>query len=234
MPMKYRKGNKPIGNVLKNIKTATKRIAANPWIVFIVLMGVVLVTCHGKAKQKKTYEHKIECLADSISSMRSTVDSLECLQRIESVVIMKAGEFAVRPRCHETEFTVDSAASLLVEIGAWYPDIKLAQYQCESGLGKSTMAKGAKNIGGMRATRKRPTTQIKNSDWNGYGMYNNWESFIIDHVLWDQSVFGCKKPSRAEYISTLDRIYGGNGDYGQVMDKESRKYQKLFVRHGGR
>lgn len=155
-------------------------------------------------------------------------DSLDCLQRIESVVIAKAGEFAVRPRCYETDFTVEAAAVLLTELEAWYPDIKLAQYQCESGFGKSAMAKGANNMGGMRVTGKRPTTQIKGSDWNGYGIYNNWESFIIDHILWDQSVFGCRKPSRSEYIATLDRIYGGHGDYGQVMDTESRKYWWLF------
>lgn len=208
-----------VSETLKRVPTSAFAVLS---VVFVVLPWLYAWHCN------KVHRGEMSRLESELAEVSAKRDSLECLQNIESVVIAKAGEFAARPRCYETEFTVEAAAILLTELGAWYPDIKLAQYQCESGFGKSAMAKGANNMGGMRVTGKRPTTQIKGSDWNGYGIYNNWESFIIDHILWDQSVFGCRKPSRAEYVATLDRIYGGHGDYGQTMDKESLKYRWLF------
>lgn len=135
------------------------------------------------------------------------------------------------PHGDEVDITEDSVASLLISVGAWYPDIKMAQYQCESGFGKSVVAKSANNLNGMKKTGSRQTTQLKNDTYHGYGKYTRWELSILDHVLWDYAVFGYRKPTRKEYIEQLDRIYGGYGDYGQVMDRESLKYRKFFKQY---
>lgn len=212
----------------KTAKTAVAWIWAHPIVPVSALLVIIVLTCAGNSKARKNYKTEIKRLNDSISSISSERDSLECLYRVENLVTMKAGEFAIRPHSEETEITEEAVAELLTELEAWFPDIKMAQYQIESGFGSSKMAKSANNISGMRKTNKRQTTQIKHEEYCGYGKYNNWESFIIDHVLWDYSVFGCRKPTRKEYIEKLNKIYSAHDDYGYVMDKTSRQYRKYF------
>lgn len=214
--------------MLKKIKKTIRWVYSRPIIPILALLFILVAALLANVNDKKLYKSEIKRLNDSVLVMSSVIDSLECIHNIEDKVTKKAGEFAIRPHNEKSELTEEAVADLLIELEAWFPDIKMAQYQCESGFGVSNVAKSANNISGMKKTGRRQTTQIKNDEYKGYGKYNNWESFVIDHVLWDCSVFGCKKPTRAEYIAMLDRIYGGHGDYGQVMDKESRKYSKFF------
>ena len=220
-----------VKNFIRNVYDFSLRtarwIARHQYIIILFVTGVFAVTCCTAHRYMRKAEAEIIALNDSIKSITVSRDSLECLYRVDDIMRM-AGEFAVKPHSDRSDITQDTVAGLLKKLDAWFPDIKMAQYQCESGFGKSEMAKGSNNMGGMRKTQKRQTTQIKGDEYHGYGKYNNWESSVIDHVLWDYAIFGCKKPTRPEYIATLDRIYGGYGDYGQVMDRESRKYRKYF------
>ena len=162
-----------------------------------------------------------------IVDMQEQIDSLN-LSNTENALIVKAGEYHITQHNEPIHLSKDSAASLLIEIGTWYPDIIMAQLQIESGFGVSDVAVKANNLAGMKKTNRRKTTQIKNMNYNGYGVYNNWESSVIDRVLWDYEFFNGKKPSRRAYIEKLNKFYGGHGDYGDVMDKHSKQFAKYF------
>lgn len=156
------------------------------------------------------------------------IEEIQNICNYENIVKYKAGEYAMHP--HKLVNIIDdtSVATLLIELNAWYPEIKMAQIKIESGFGTSTLAKNSNNICGMRRTSSRETTQVKKQDCNGYGVYNNWESCIIDMVLWDKAVFGNKKPTRQEYLNRINIIYSETQGYGKTIDEISRNYQKLF------
>lgn len=142
--------------------------------------------------------------------------------------MVKAGEFALHPHKLVNKISDSAVSKLLIDVNAWYPDIKMAQIQAESNFGTSHLAKNANNICGMRVTQSRETTQIKVQNYNGYGLYNNWESCVIDMVLWDYKTFKGHKPTRDKYISTLTMIYAESDNYGAKMDAYSNKYKKFF------
>lgn len=200
----------------------------HPVIPITVLLVVLTATCYKDARQRRGLKTEIDALKDTVEAMSGVIDSLECIHVLEDKVTKKAGELAIRPHGEGKKLTEENVAKLLTELDAWFPDIKMAQYQHESGFGVSKVARNANNISGMKKTGRRKTTQLKNEEYNGYGKYNDWESFVIDHVLWDYAVFGCHKPTRREYIVKLNRIYSEHGDYGETMERSSRQYRKYF------
>lgn len=160
-------------------------------------------------------------------SMSAVVDSIEVNSKTDQLM-KKAGEYAMTPHHETVKITKDSAASLLKVLGAWYPDIILAQIQIESSYGTSNVAQHSNNVLGMKRTNSRKTTQIKNTDYNGYGRYTNWQSCIIDRVMWDYEYFGATKPSRNKYLAKLNQRYGGQGHYGDTMNEYSKSYKKYL------
>lgn len=201
-------------------------------IYSIAIIGVLATVCICAYTSRSRYASHatsvISELRDSLALAQSELDSLRCVNNLETNVIKKIGEYTMRPHGDETSITVDSVASLLMSVDAWYPDIKMAQYQCESGFGKSVVAKSANNLNGMKKTGSRQTTQLKNDTYHGYGKYTRWELSILDHVLWDYAVFGYRKPTREEYIERLNRIYSSTENYGYTVDRTSAQYKDLF------
>lgn len=136
----------------------------------------------------------------------------------------KIGELAMRPHGRGGAMTEDSVASLLNELDAWFVDIKMAQIKVESGFGTSGLFKKANNVCGMKVTRSRRTTQLKGRSHNGYGVYNDWESSVIDMILWDMSAFGGERPSREEYVGRLGRVYAENPSYVSMVLSVAKGY----------
>lgn len=192
-------------------------------LITIALCGYVW-TFKFAEKEHNLVVSEYQCQIDSLNAR---IDSLE-VTNVTDYLMMKAGEYAITPHHKTTKITKDSAASLLISLNAWYPDIILAQIQVESTYGISDVAVNANNMLGMRKTNTRKTTQIKNTDYKGYGRYTNWESCLIDRVMWDYEVFGSKKPSRNAYIEKLNARYGEAEGYGYSMDRYSKKYMKYL------
>lgn len=165
-------------------------------------------------------------LQNRILNENLDIQTNEC--NYENVIKYKIGEYAMHPHHQVSNITKDSVAALLIELNAWYPDIIMAQIEIESAFGTSSLAKNNNNIVGMKRTNARETTQLKGNNKTEFGIYNNWESCIIDRVLWDYTVFGMKKPSRSDYIDQLNRSYGGFGDYGNKMDTNSSSFKQFF------
>lgn len=203
------------------------------WVTCAValLCGLVGFVLNGVVRKPENitepYIAKIDSLNMHIDSMNRYIDSVEVMSKTD-ILLMKSGEYHITPHSDSSTITKDSVGSLLVSLNAWYPDIIMAQVQVESDYGNSNVAKNSNNLVGMKKASKRRTTQIKNQDYNGYGKYNNWESCIIDRVIWDYEVFGSKKPSREAYIEKLNQIYAESRQYGTAMDGYSKNYMKYL------
>lgn len=213
--------------IYRNVKyfyETTDWVKWHPYIFFVLIMAAFTSFYITNMNQN----HVIQYYSDKVFEMELCIDSLQA-EHQEDILLMKAGEYHITPHHKTSDMTKDSVASLLTEINAWYPDIIMTQIQFESSYGTSDVARNANNVLGMKKTNKRRTTQIKNTDYNGYGKYINWESCIIDRVLWDYSFFGSKKPTRETYINKLNNFYGGTGNYGNVMDQNSKPYLKYLL-----
>lgn len=195
----------------------------NPYIYMAIAVIVFTLIYNINTRNNET----IRYYSEIVSVMETHVDSLS-IKCYEDNLLMKIGEIHVAPHHSAIDISKESVASLLTEIGAWYPDIIMAQIQFESCYGKSNVAAKSNNILGMKVTMRRSTTQIKNTDYNGYGIYTNWQSCVVDRVLWDYSFFDGQKPDRDTYINTLNTFYGGYGSYGDVMDKYGKDYIKYL------
>lgn len=115
------------------------------------------------------------------------------------------------------------AMTILESSGAWYPDVIIAQMHLESNNFKSDVGKNATNGFGMKkiaeSGRHRPTTQIPNHNYHGYGMYINWQLSLIDRILWEQWTFSGAKPSRSKYLQKIGDIYAEDPNYISKINK---------------
>lgn len=103
----------------------------------------------------------------------------------------------------------------LIDNGAWYPEILVAQAKLESGNYTSNIFKNTCNLYGMKKVGKRQTTQ--NGTYNGYGVYNNWCLSALDRMLWDMFTFKNVKPSREEYLKALEQ-YAETPNYIELIN----------------
>jgi hypothetical protein len=200
--------------------------AGGTWITWTVMafLGIFIINT---IRLESKHSHETIRYCKQIDSLQNCVDSID-VESKTAIMLMKAGEYHITPHNTSASITKDSVASLLKQLNAWYPDIIMAQIQAESCYGTSNVAINSNNILGMKKTNKRKTTQIKNQDYRGYGKYNNWESCVIDRVIWDYEMFGNKKPSRDTYINHLNSCYAESREYGNVMDSHSKRYLKYL------
>lgn len=104
----------------------------------------------------------------------------------------------------------------LTEVGAWYPDILLAQAKIESGTYTSNVFKAANNLYGMKTVNSRFHCQT--GRYNSYGHYDSWKLSVIDRILWDLFIFDSIKPDRDQYLRAL-RNYAEAQNYIETIEK---------------
>ena len=126
----------------------------HPVIPITALLVVLTATCYKDARQRRGLKTEIDALKDTVEAMSGVIDSLECIHVLEDKVTKKAGELAIRPHGEGKKLTEENVAKLLTELDAWFPDIKMAQYQHESGFGVSKVARNANNISGKRRVQR--------------------------------------------------------------------------------
>ena len=192
-------------------------------LIFCMLIGSI----YSGISMLDEHRMAVASYVSEIDSLSAHIDSLE-VDAKTNILLIKAGEYHITAHNDKAKITKDSVASLLTELGAWYPDIIMAQIQTESGYGVSDVAINANNLLGMKKTGKRKTTQIKNQEYKGYGKYNNWESCVIDRVMWDYEFFGNKKPTRENYVERLNQFYAESSQYGTAMNRYGKNYKKYL------
>ncbi len=180
------------------------------WIyIGLIMVGMILCMSFESKKLQKTYEDYKEVVLEN-QTLKEYVAIAELDNRIEIL----AGRYATSRTPIPSDR--DEVYKMCVQSGAWYPEIIMAQLILESGTGTSSIAKNARNLYGMKKVGEngRPTLQIPGVDWNGYGMYLNWQHSILDRVLWDFWLFKKIKPAtREEYLNRIDGIYAEDPDY---------------------
>lgn len=159
-----------------------------------------------------------------IIELNRTIDSLECVQNNHNLHTL-IGKYSITKDV--TPICKDTLWHFIVECGAWYPEVVIAQIEQESGLGKSDLAKKANNLCGMKKVVRRKTTQRKNTDVSGFGVYDNWNLSVIDRMLYDYHVYGYKKPSKDVYIANL-ASYGADENYIQKIRNRAAIYEKEY------
>jgi len=183
------------------------------WYLFLGILVVIAGLIWALVCSTK-HNHK---LVDEYNNM---VKEKEIYQEIVEVasndyhIELLAGHYALSKTPIPTNR--DEIFKVVCESGAWYPEIIMAQIIQESGAGTSNVYRNANNLFGMKKVRSggRPTLQLPNTDYNGYGVYMNWQHSILDRVLWDTWVFKKKKPeTREEYLNRLGCIYAEDPNY---------------------
>ena len=187
------------------------------WLSAIVLVIVLTTFCIESHKDIVLLKEENGVLKESIE-----------LATIDHNIELLAGKYATSktsiPKDKEEIF------KFVVESGAWYPDIIMAQLIMESGAGTSNVYRHSRNLYGMKKVgegpRSRPSLQIPGMTYSGYGMYLNWQHSILDRVLWDKWMFKNEKPSsREEYYKKIDGIYAEDPAYIEKVRKVAKEWE---------
>lgn len=123
------------------------------------------------------------------------------------------------------ELTYDNVYKHIIECGIEFPDIVFAQSVLESGHYKSEVFNSNNNMFGMKMPRVRQTVAIGNN--LGYAKYPDWQSSIIDYMLWQKNVMKTKSFSRAQYYAYLDKRYAHKGYSAKVKQIVKRFNQEV-------
>jgi hypothetical protein len=108
------------------------------------------------------------------------------------------------------------------ELGAWYPEVIMAQCVLESACGTSAVGRRDNNMYGMKKVSSRVTTQV-GSDRSGYGVYRNWKHSIIDRILWDRYNWN-EKPAKLQYMTRIQSVYAEDPNYLGKLNRESSRW----------
>lgn len=182
-------------------------------IVLFFIGAIIGISCISHTVKNKLYNDEITAMEDRLNVVENKADLMSLV-----------GYYTVNK---DAEPLTDSAVyAFLHECNAWYPDVIMAQYVIESGRGTSNVYHNSSNLFGMKRVSRRPTTQLPHIDYKGYGMYNNWQMSVIDHILWDYWTFSDHKPTREQYIAKLGAVYAEDTSYVVKISCEASKYGK--------
>lgn len=204
-------------NLIKHKERYTK-IFFSIISVFILFAVFQHINASNKIDHIKTSHDK------EVVKLNDTIDSLTYTKNIQNIHTL-IGKYAITKE--KVVINKDTLWGFIVECGAWYPEIIIAQIEQESGIGKSNLAKKANNLCGMMKVSVRETTQRKDESVSGFGVYDNWHLSVLDRILYDYNRYGYKKPTKEKYLQDL-ASYGCSEDYIEKIRQMSRKYEKEY------
>lgn len=100
------------------------------------------------------------------------------------------------------------------EIGIQHPRIVYAQFQLETGNGKSFQARNMNNLFGMAIPSRRVFVGTR-TPGSQYASYPHWHYSVIDYALW-QSRFAWGLTEQ-EYMNYLSRVYATAPNYTEKL-----------------
>ncbi len=202
------------GETYDKVCVISKRFA----VALLVLMGVIIMCATAgvsialrlsEQKEMAAISYERDSLRDEVAELREAVDAFNELEHNHNLNAL-IGELM---QCPFSEIPdKDSVADFALQIGMWYPDITMAQFRQETGVGSNpkSIYAATNNLMNMKRVSKRPTTQC--GSYNGYGMYANWKLCVIDMYLWERFVFGGIKPTKEQYFDKL-RSFAEDEEY---------------------
>ncbi|MBR4589776.1 MAG: glucosaminidase domain-containing protein [Bacteroidaceae bacterium] len=177
----------------KSIKARNERIIRCCFIgIIIFLIGVCVVIKNNCNKE--------------INAVQRYCDSIETASEVNELHYI-IGYLYLQTK-HERP-NKDTVYSFIKSCNVWYPEYIMAQAIIESGAGTSDLSKKANNLFGMKYINQsrphRPTTQIPDVSYKGYGVYKSWELSVVDRILWELSKYKYTKPTLQKYQNDLSR-----------------------------
>ncbi|WQJ53568.1 MAG: endolysin [Wendovervirus sonii] len=193
-----------------------KRLRVMPkWYIYVIIITVILSIFGGMLyiiiTERKQHEREINMYTEELYIKEHNAN-FYCL----------IGEYELAGK---TTLPADSSVyQFIIESGAWYPDIIMAQWCIESSYGTSDIAKNTNNCFGMRIVKTRPTLQIADKEYKGYGVYRNWQHSILDRVLWDLHVFDTM-PNKESYLKVIQNVYAEDKNYIPKIKNIAKQWQ---------
>lgn len=195
--------------------------------ILVLAVGIILIAANVDARSKRANTaYQMYTQYDSINK-RVTALEMELNDIIDDnklCSIIGAYTIINQPTVQPT---VENVEALVLLCDCWYPDIIMAQYQIESAKGTSYIAKHNNNLFGMRKAYTRKSVRCKSFDKMGYAIYNNWQLSVIDRIFWEEHAFPDGKPTRAQYLNMIKRIYAEDENYIQKLLKVAKDYEYL-------
>lgn len=193
-------------------------IRRNWWMYLAIISILIVAPCLLSSYDK----HLLKENQATIAALTTELDEVKRDDLIHTII----GRYVTDG--HKTLLSDSSVYNLCVECGAPFPELIVAQYKLESATGTSPLALNANNLVGMKVVRgKRPTTQIKGKDWNGYGVYHNWQLCIIDRILLENWNFkGRPFPDETEYRRWVSSRYAEDEDYLSKLDSIVKTFKE--------
>lgn len=197
--------------------------------IMILLVGFVLIAANvdNYQKRKRSVQYENESRLDSITKRVSDLEN-EISRIVEDNRLCHIiGAYTILNQ-DNTLPTKENVEALVILCEAWYPDIIMAQYQLESASGTSYLAKKNKNLFGMHKAWTRKSVRCRSFDTQGYAIYNNWQLSVVDRIYWEEHLFDNEKPSRAQYLSAIKKIYAKDEHYIEKIKKIAKNYEYLY------
>lgn len=194
-------------DVIDSLQKENKKLSRRFWVMTfaaLFLFATSIVASIVRDNKLTNYEM-------TILEQENTIDNLRYILDRENHEL-SLWEFADIYRVYPNSEVNDSILySLLVEVGAWFPELLVKQAKLESANYRSSIYTNNYNLYGMRNVYSRPTTQINTK--NGYGVYANWQESVIDRLLWDEQLFDSQPETEEEYLDFISAIYAEDVDY---------------------
>lgn len=183
-------------------------------IYFLLILSIATII--GLGKYVAVLENSNKNLTNSEMILSDSLENIIRLERSEHLYY-QIGYYLTTT---VTQPCSDSLMfDLLETVGAWYPEIILAQAKLESANYGSQVFKTNNNPFGMKCVYKRPTTQTCHSAQANttYGYYRNWQTAVLDRVLWDLYTFK-EKPTLSDYKTFIGRTYAEDSSYIRKLE----------------
>lgn len=197
--------------------------------LMVLLVGFILIAANvdqHKKRQKHivvTEDERLDSINKRIAELEAEIDRIVEENRLCHII----GAYTILNQDNSLP-TVENVEVFVVLCETWYPDIIMAQYQLESTSGTSYLAKKNKNLFGMNKAQTRKSVRCRSFDTQGYAIYNNWQLSVVDRIYWEEHLFDGKKPSRAQYLATIKKIYSKDEHYIEKIKKIAKNYEYLY------
>ena len=197
--------------------------------LMVLLVGFILIAANvdqHKKRQKHivvTEDERLDSINRRIADLEAEIDRIVEENRLCHII----GAYTILNQDNSLP-TVENVEVFVILCEAWYPDIIMAQYQLESASGTSYLAKKNKNLFGMNKAWTRKSVRCRSFDTQGYAIYNNWQLSVVDRIYWEEHLFDNKKPTRAQYLAAIKKIYAKDEHYIEKIKKIAKEYEYLY------
>ena len=172
--------------------------------VFLTAFGVFQIIEENNRTERiySENESKVTALEDTIRNLRDSMETMVEINNLHSII----GKIVIEKPSKKHKAHAPSKNDVwnfINECKPWYPEYIMAQAVLESSCG-ATSPKGTNNMFGMKIPNRRETTALNVGTMETYAKYAHWKLSVTDRILWEIFTFKGHKPSKDEYLKSLN------------------------------